>query len=129
MGVSCEAHDRVTTYHPAARCGFTRPGPLTTAGRAAGPSAQLGGGRGLVAGGGQGAGRTSSPATTQPTRTSADSTSVLVNPVAAGRPCTMPAPTKVAAIWPPTTPPSVRSTAYARAASDTTANATLCRAG
>ena len=54
----------------------------------------------------------SSPATTQPARNSADMPNVLVNPVRAGRPCTMWLATKVAAICPPTAPPSVRSTVF-----------------
>src|SRR5258708_20517419 len=55
---------------------------------------------------------TSSPATTQPTRNSADIANVLVNPVAVGRPCTMFAAPNVAAIWPPSAPPSPRGTVF-----------------
>src|SRR5215471_4384387 len=54
----------------------------------------------------------SSPATTQQARNRADIANVLVNPVRAGRPSTVLAATNVAASWPPSAPPSVRSTVF-----------------
>src|SRR5262249_20703779 len=54
----------------------------------------------------------SSPATAQQARNRADMANVWVNPVRVGRPCTVLAATNVAAIWPPSAPPRVRSTVF-----------------
>jgi hypothetical protein len=51
----------------------------------------------------------SRPATTQQARNRAAIANVWVNPLRAGSPCTVLATTNVAASWPPSAPPSVRS--------------------
>jgi hypothetical protein len=68
----------------------------------------------------------SRPATTQQARNTAAIANVWVNPVSAGSPCTVLATTKVAAIWPPTAPPRVRSTVFMPLATPVWSAGTAC---
>ena len=68
----------------------------------------------------------STPATAQPARNSPAMMNVLVNPASAGRPRITSPATKVAAICPPSAPPSVRSTVFIPLATPVWSRGTAC---